>query len=46
MRVSPIGAYYFDDLKQVKELAIKSAEITHSNIEGITEHTPKIRTVS
>ena len=36
MRVSPIGAYYFDDLQRVKELAIKSAEITHSNIEGIT----------
>lgn len=36
MRVSPIGAYYFDDLIRVKELAIKSAEITHSNIEGIT----------
>ncbi len=36
MRVSPIGAYYFDDLHKVKQLAIKSAEITHSNIEGIT----------
>jgi len=36
MRVGPIGAYSFDDLKKVKELAIKSAEITHSNIEGIT----------
>ena len=36
MRVCPIGAYYFDDLKRVKELAIKSAEITHSNEEGIT----------
>ena len=36
MRVSPIGAYYFDDLEKVKELAIKSAEITHSNIEGVT----------
>ena len=36
MRVSPIGAYYWDDLKKVKDLAIKSAEITHSNIEGIT----------
>jgi len=36
MRVSPIGAYYWDDLKKVKELAIKSAEITHANIEGIT----------
>jgi ADP-ribosylglycohydrolase len=36
MRVSPIGAFYFDDLEKVKELAIKSAEVTHSNIEGIT----------
>lgn len=36
MRVSPIGAFYFDDLNKVKELAIKSAEVTHSNIEGIT----------
>lgn len=36
MRVSPIGAFYFDDLKRVKELAIRSAEITHSNLEGIT----------
>lgn len=35
MRVSPIGAYYFDDLETVKKLAEKSAEITHSNIEGI-----------
>lgn len=36
MRVCPIGAYYFDDHSKVKELAIKSAEITHSNIEAIT----------
>jgi len=36
MRVTPIGAYYHDDLKRVKEMAIKSAEITHSNQEGIT----------
>lgn len=36
MRVSPIGAFFHDDLKKVKELSIKSAEITHSNIEGIT----------
>ncbi len=35
MRVCPIGAFYFDDLPKVKELAIKSAEITHSNIEAI-----------
>lgn len=36
MRVSPIGAYFYDDLERVKELSIKSAETTHSNIEGIT----------
>lgn len=36
MRVCPIGAYYFDDLQKVKHLAMKSAEITHSNIEAIT----------
>jgi len=36
MRVSPIGAYFWDDLKKVKDLAIQSAEITHANIEGIT----------
>lgn len=36
MRVCPIGAYYFDDLQKVKDLAIQSAEITHTNIEGIT----------
>jgi len=36
MRVSPIGAYYFNDLEMVKQLAIQSAEITHTNIEGIT----------
>lgn len=35
MRVTPIGAYYFDDLALVKKLAIQSAEITHSNSEGI-----------
>lgn len=36
MRVSPIGAYYFDDIEAVKQLAAQSAEITHANIEGIT----------
>lgn len=36
MRAAPIGAYYFNDLKKVKEQAIKSAEVTHANIEGIT----------
>ena len=36
MRVCPIGAYYYDDLEKVKELAILSAKVTHTNIEGIT----------
>lgn len=36
MRVSSIGAYHYDDYEKVKELCVKSAEITHSNIEGIT----------
>ena len=35
MRVTPIGAYYFDDLNLVKDLATKSSETTHSNIEGM-----------
>ena len=36
MRVCPIGAYYYDDLQKVKDLAIVSAEVTHTHIEGIT----------
>jgi ADP-ribosylglycohydrolase len=36
MRVCPIGAYHADNLQKVKELATKSAEVTHSNIEAIT----------
>lgn len=36
MRVGPIGAYYYDDLKKVRHLAIQSAEITHTHPEGIT----------
>jgi ADP-ribosylglycohydrolase len=35
MRVCPIGAFHFDNLQKVKELAAKSAEITHFNIEAI-----------
>jgi ADP-ribosylglycohydrolase len=35
MRSSPIGAFHYDDLQKVIELATKSAEITHSNIEAI-----------
>lgn len=35
MRVCPIGAYYYDDLKKVKALATKSAEVTHSHPEAI-----------
>ncbi len=36
MRVCPIGAYYYDDLQKVKELAILSAKVTHTHIEGVT----------
>lgn len=36
MRVGSIGAFYFDDFPKIKNLATLSAEITHSNIEGIT----------
>jgi ADP-ribosylglycohydrolase len=35
MRSNSIGAFHYDDLKKVIELASKSAEITHSNIEAI-----------
>ena len=35
MRVGPIGAYHFDDIARVKELATESAEVTHTNIEGV-----------
>jgi ADP-ribosylglycohydrolase len=35
MRVCSIGAFYFDNLSRVKDLAVKSAEITHSNLEAI-----------
>lgn len=35
MRVSPIGAYYYDELDTVRKLAIESAKVTHSNEEAI-----------
>ena len=35
MRVGPIGAYFFDDLDRVMELAMASAEVTHAHPEGI-----------
>ena len=35
MRVSPIGAFYFDDLEKVKLLSRQSSEITHTNEEAI-----------
>ncbi|MEQ8672144.1 MAG: ADP-ribosylglycohydrolase family protein [Aggregatilineales bacterium] len=35
MRVSPLGAYFADDLDALMENARKSAEITHSHPEGI-----------
>jgi ADP-ribosylglycohydrolase len=36
MRAAPIGAYFASNLKLVAEHAALSAEVTHSNIEGIT----------
>lgn len=36
MRVCPIGAYYYDDLEKVKELATRSAKVTHTHLEGVT----------
>jgi ADP-ribosylglycohydrolase len=35
MRVSPVGAYFADDLKKVCEQAAYSAEVTHSHTEAI-----------
>lgn len=35
MRASVIGAYFYDDKDKVIKEAIKSAKVTHSNIEGI-----------
>jgi ADP-ribosylglycohydrolase len=34
MRAGLIGAYFYDDLKKVKEQAFLSSEITHANNEG------------
>lgn len=35
MRVCPIGAFYADDLQNVKILAVRSAEVTHANPEAL-----------
>ena len=35
MRAAPIGAYFADDLDKVMYEARKSAEVTHSHIEGV-----------
>jgi ADP-ribosylglycohydrolase len=35
MRASPIGAYYYDDLNKIKELAVLSAQVTHAHPEAI-----------
>ncbi len=51
MRVSSIGAFYFDDLAQVKQLAMQSATVTHTHPEAIasaiaTALATQIRTLS
>ncbi|MCB9231978.1 MAG: ADP-ribosylglycohydrolase family protein [Bacteroidia bacterium] len=35
MRASPIGAYFFDQPGEIEKQAVKSAEVTHYNLEGI-----------
>ena len=35
MRVAPLGAYFFDDLPKVREMAAASARVTHGHPEGI-----------
>jgi ADP-ribosylglycohydrolase len=35
MRVSPVGAYFADDIDAVVENAYRSAEVTHSHPEGV-----------
>ena len=35
MRVAPLGAYWFDDLEQLVEVAARSARVTHGHVEGI-----------
>jgi ADP-ribosylglycohydrolase len=34
MRVAPLGAYFSDDIEQLCQQAILSAEVTHSHIDG------------
>lgn len=36
MRVSPVGAYFFEDLEQVSVQARLSAEVTHAHPDGIS----------
>ncbi|MFD3592382.1 ADP-ribosylglycohydrolase family protein [Nocardia sp. NPDC058640] len=36
MRVAPLGAYYADDPKRAVAEAIRSAQVTHMNPEGVT----------
>ena len=35
MRVAPIGFFYYDDPEKLKEMAIRSAEITHKHPDGV-----------
>jgi len=34
MRVAPIGLFYYDDVEKLREVAYKSAEITHTHMLG------------
>jgi ADP-ribosylglycohydrolase len=35
MRVSPVGAYFFDDLERVTDEAVRSAVVTHTHPDGV-----------
>ena len=34
MRVAPVGLFYYDDAEKLREIAYKSAEITHTHVLG------------
>jgi ADP-ribosylglycohydrolase len=36
MRVAPIGAYYYDNIEEIKRLTFDASEVTHTNIEAKT----------
>lgn len=35
MRITALGAFYYDDLSQLKNMTIKASEVTHTHLEAI-----------